>query len=54
MTELRLEIERNLLPLFLDEMDEFLEKYQLPKLIEEMENLHNSLFKILFKIDSII
>lgn len=44
MTELRLEIERNLLALFLDEMDECLGKLQVPKLkTEEIENMHNSL-----------
>lgn len=49
VTELRLEIGRIFLPGFLYEMDEFLEKHHLPKLVtEEMENLHNSLIIQLF------
>ena len=42
VTELKLEIERKPLPVLLGEINEFVEKHQLPKLTtEEMENLCN-------------
>ena len=51
VTELKLEIERKPLPVLLGEINELLEKHQLPKLTtEEMEKLCNfELFQIIFQ-----
>lgn len=56
VTELKLEIKRRPLPVLLGEINEFVEKHQLPKLTtEEMENLCNfELYQIIFDIESVI